>query len=108
MKVTFIDCCLQELYKTGTTKKQEYKKYSKNKKFLKGLARIISIMKIEETVNCLVKYSFLHYEQLKHNYKGYSSVRIVNGMVERLIFRESNDGLEVMLEEINADHYGNK
>lgn len=37
-----------------------------------------------------------------------SSVRIVNGMVERLLFTEIEDGIEVELIEIDSTHYGNK
>lgn len=37
-----------------------------------------------------------------------SSVRLVNGMVERLLFRETDDGIEVELIEIDSTHYGNK
>jgi hypothetical protein len=37
-----------------------------------------------------------------------SSVRIVNGMVERLLFTEIENGIEVELIEIDSTHYGNK
>ena len=33
---------------------------------------------------------------------------LVNGMVERLLFRETYDGIEVELIEIDSTHYGNK
>ena len=51
-------------------------------------------------------YSYLHYEKLK--YRDESSVRIVNGRVERLIFAERDNGIEVLLIEIDDTHYGNK
>ena len=34
--------------------------------------------------------------------------RIVNGKVERLLFTETEDGVEVELIEIDSTHYGNK
>ena len=39
---------------------------------------------------------------------GYSSVRLSNRFVHRLIFRETPDGLEVQLIDIDDTHYGNK
>lgn len=50
--------------------------------------------------------SFLHYEKLANDPR--SSIRIVNGMVERLLFTETEDGVEVELIEIDSTHYGNK
>jgi len=32
----------------------------------------------------------------------------VNGLVERLLFSETDDGIEVELIEIDSTHYGNK
>ena len=40
--------------------------------------------------------------------KPISSVRLVNGLVERLLFSETDDGIEVELIEIDSTHYGNK
>ncbi|MBO5847902.1 MAG: hypothetical protein J6R17_01665 [Bacteroidales bacterium] len=59
-----------------------------------------------EHVSKLKDFSFLHYEQLKH--VSLSSVRIINGRVERLLFKETEDGIQISLIEINEDHYGNK
>ena len=60
---------------------------------------------VESTAELKV-YSFLHYEQLKKDPR--SSVRLVNGLVERLLFTETDDGIEVELIEIDSTHYGNK
>ena len=56
----------------------------------------------------LEKFSFLHYEKLKHQLSGLSSVRLSNRYVHRLIFREIDDGVEIELIEIDDTHYGNK
>jgi hypothetical protein len=54
-------------------------------------------------------FSSLHYEKLKYQRdEPKSSVRLVNGMVERLLFVETDDGIEVELIEIDSTHYGNK
>ena len=54
-----------------------------------------------------IAYSCLHYERLRNNAE-LSSVRVVNGRVERLLFRETEDGIEITIIELNNDHYGNK
>ena len=56
----------------------------------------------------LKQFSFLHYENLKYQKEPLSSVRLVNGMVERLLFSETEYGIEVKLLEIDSTHYGNK
>lgn len=62
-----------------------------------------------ESTEQLRIFSFLHYEKLKYQDKETkSSLRLVNGMVERLIFTETEDGIEVELIEIDSTHYGNK
>lgn len=65
------------------------------------------MMSVERTSD-LYAFSYLHYEKLKHQYSGKSSVRIANGHIERLIFRELEDGIIVELIEIDESHYGNK
>jgi plasmid maintenance system killer protein len=104
MKVYISDPDLIDL-KDGV-KNRRYAKYAKNKKFMAGLYRVLDIMQRIEKANMLSIYSYLHYEKLIGNNK--SSVRIVNGMVERLIFREIDDGVEIEIIELNTDHYGNK
>jgi hypothetical protein len=59
-----------------------------------------------ESTESLKDFSFLHYEKLRYNNR--SSIRIVNGEIERLIFTENEEGIEVELIEIDNTHYGNK
>ena len=61
-----------------------------------------------ESTEELKYFSFLHYEKLKYQKEPKSSVRLVNGMVERLLFTETDNGIEVELLEIDSTHYGNK
>ena len=105
MKVNISDTDLDELIRTGRNNK--YKKYSKDKKFMIGLARVYNVLTTVTDTKGLEPYSFLHYEKLKYC-ENLSSVRVVNGRVERLIFRELEDGIEITLLELNNDHYGNK
>ena len=54
----------------------------------------------------LKEFSWLHYEKLKHREN--SSVRIMNGRVERLIFEEREEGINILILEIDDTHYGSK
>ncbi|HMM18766.1 MAG TPA: hypothetical protein PKC47_14800, partial [Petrimonas sp.] len=56
----------------------------------------------------LPNFSFLKYEKLKHGLSGLSSVRIMSNRVERLIFRETEEGIVITILEIDNTHYGNK
>ena len=105
MKVNISDKDLDELIRTG--KNNKYKKYSKDRKFMEGLARVYKVMLNVADTNGLKPYSFLHYEKLANNLN-ISSVRVLNGRVERLLFRELEDGIEIIIIELNNDHYGNK
>ena len=55
----------------------------------------------------LEHYASLHYEKLKHDKSGLSSVRIGYNTKYRLIFEEFDGGIRIMLIEIN-EHYGDK
>jgi plasmid maintenance system killer protein len=109
MKITFKEHSLQELYETGETKDRKYRQICKNKKLIDGYIRAVSIMYSVQSTGELKPFSFLHYEKLKYQAIGIrSSVRLVNGSIERLIFNETSDGIEVELLEIDNTHYGNK
>lgn len=97
---------LLDLYETG--KCRRYKEVERNPELLEGFIRAVEIMKMVTEVNELKGFSYLHYEKLKYEWTGYSSVRLSNRHVHRLIFTETPDGLEVDLEEIDDTHYGNK
>ena len=106
MKIVFKDEALSELYETGKTKYRKYKQICKNKKLVNGYIRAVSIMYDVESTEDLKHFSFLHYEKLRNDPR--SSVRLVNGLVEHLLFTETDDGIEVELIEIDSTHYGNK
>lgn len=109
MKVIFRDIALSELYETGKTKDRKYKQLCKNKKLINGYLRAVGIMYDVDSTEDQKHLSFLHYEKLKYQHdEPKSSIRLVNGMVERLLFVETDDGIEVELIEIDSTHYGNK
>ena len=97
---------LRDLYLTGKSKK--YRDVERTPDLIQGFMRAVSVMISVNTVNELKGFSYLHYEQLRHLLSGYSSVRLSNRFIHRLIFRETPDGLEVQLIHIDNTHYGNK
>lgn len=109
MKVTFREHALEEIYETGKTRDRKYKDFCKNRKLVAGYQRAVSLMYDASSTAELRVFSFLHYEKLRHQgCEPRSSVRVQNGFVERLVFIESEDGIEVELLEIDNTHYGNK
>lgn len=107
MKVIFKDEALSELYESGKTKDRKYRIVCKNKKLVAGFQRAVSIMYDVDSTEDLKPFSFLHYEKLRYQREPLSSVRLVNGMIERLLFTETEDGIKVELLEIDSTHYGN-
>jgi plasmid maintenance system killer protein len=106
MKIVFKDDALEELFITGKTRDSKYKQLCKDKKLVDGYIRAVKVMQQVASAKDLVLFSFLHYERLK--YFDLSSIRIVNGKIDRLLFKEVEEGIEVELIEIDNTHYGNK
>ena len=97
---------LLELYLTG--KNVRYKDISRNRTLMEGFMNVVRLMKDVDSVVELRQISRLHYEQLKYQYSGLSSVRLSNRFVHRLLFEEIDGGVIVRLIEIDDTHYGNK
>jgi plasmid maintenance system killer protein len=109
MNVIFKDTDLKELYETNETTNRKYKKICRDIRLLSGYIRAVSIMYDVKSTDELKQFSFLHYEKLKHQKQGIrSSIRLANKAIERLIFNETANGIEVELLEIDDTHYGNK
>lgn len=105
MQIIFDDKDLEELIVTGSNRK--YRKYSRNARFMNALATVYNYLRLSECACDLRLISFLHYEQLKGT-NGLSSVRVVNGMVERILFREFEGGIRIKILSLDNTHYGNK
>jgi len=84
-----------------------YKKLSKDKEFISYLDVAIRYIESVASINELFEYSTLHFERLKGR-NGECSIRIRNGRVERLIVAETDSGLEIIVIEIDENHYGRK
>lgn len=105
LQIVFDDKDLEELITTGYNRK--YRKYTRNEKFMQALAIAYNYLRNAESTNDLRRISFLHYEQLSGT-NGKSSIRVVNGMVERIIFREFDGGIRIVVLDLDDTHYGNK
>jgi plasmid maintenance system killer protein len=105
MQIEFEDSDLEELITTGNNSK--YKKYTRNAKFMQALAVAYNYLRTTERACDLCNISFLHYEQLAGT-NGLSSIRVVNGMVERIIFREFDGGISIIVLNLDDKHYGKK
>ena len=97
---------LGELILKGYNRK--YQDVARNSVLMKGLKRAVRIMESVASSDVLARYSFLHYEKLRYELSGYSSVRLSNSFVHRLIFQEEDDQITLHLIEIDDTHYGNK
>lgn len=106
MNVIIEDRDLELLFDHKASKK--YKKLAKDVRFLERLDFIRDLLETEKNVSGLSRYSYLRYEKLRENLSGLSSIRIMNGRVERLIFSEHQGGVTIKLIELNQNHYGNK
>ncbi|MBR4441393.1 MAG: hypothetical protein IKS00_07585 [Bacteroidales bacterium] len=95
-----------ELLINGISSKK-YKKLAKDVRFMDKLHEVYTILLSQPCVEKLLQFSNLRYEKLKYNYSGYSSIRIMNGRIERLIFTEHEGGITIKLIELNQTHYGN-
>ncbi len=105
MLIIFEDKDLEQLITTGRNSK--YKKYTRNKKFMKALVTAYNYLRLSDQASDLRSVSFLHYEQLSGT-NGKSSIRVVNGMVERIIFREFEGGIRIIVLSLDDTHYGKK
>ena len=105
MEIVFEDTDLEELITTGRNSK--YKKYTRNAKFMTALATAYNYLRMVDVASNLRAISFLHYEQLAGT-NGLSSIRVVNGMVERIFFREFDGGISITVLSLDDTHYGKK
>ena len=97
---------LLELYQSGSNRR--YKDVARNPELMHGFLRAVKAMSDAVNVEELSGISFLHYEKLRYQLSGFSSVRLSNRYVHRLLFREQAEGVEICLIEIDDTHYGNK
>lgn len=104
IEIIFKDKDLEELIKTGYNRK--YKDYARDKKFMNKLLIVYQCMRSVNSTSEFSEYSILHYEKLK--YCNESSVRVMQNRIERILFTESENGIEITLLKLDNTHYGNK
>lgn len=107
MIIFFKDIDLEELIKTGKSRK--YKDISKDKNLVRKLVKVYEIMRVATNIKDILVHSYLHYEKLRHELSGISSVRpFGNQRIERLLFVENEDTITIEILELDNTHYGNK
>ena len=104
--VVLVEGELKSLLLGGDSK--EYRDVARNQELLNGFKRAVTVMQAVNNVEELKAFSFLHYEKLKYGFSGYSSVRLSNRYVHRLLFHEHEDCITLELIRIDNTHYGNK
>ncbi len=106
MEILFIDEEIEDavLYSNFHGK---YKKFKSAGKLKKDLAKTFNMLRAANNTKYLEKITSLHYEKLKHDKSGLSSVRIGYKSKYRLIFTENELGITIELIEI-SEHYGDK
>ena len=104
MQVIFEDRDLEQLIMTGNNHK--YRKYSRDLRFMQSLGRMYKIMTAVADTKALSAFSYLHYEKLRE--VDVSSVRVMNNRVERVLFREIENGIVITIIDLDDTHYGNK
>lgn len=108
MTVLFDDKKLEAFISDARRAGNRFKKYARDKEFYTYLIDAINTLYSVDCTFELKQFSYLHYEQLKHQDKTIGSIHIMHGRVERLIFEEIEDGIKIIVLELNNDHYGNK
>lgn len=107
MIIEYEDEELRILITAHNSTDKRYKKLKSNATFLKDLDKVMMLLRTAKSTSDLDKFHQLHYEKLKYDLSGKSSVRIGFTSKYRLIFEEFENGIRIKLIEIN-EHYGDK
>ena len=107
IKIEYDNVAIEELIKYHKSDDKRYRKLKGNATFWRDLDKVMAIIRAVSNTSQLTYYKSLHYEHLKHDRSGQSSVRIGYETKYRLIFEEFDGGIRIKLIEIN-EHYGDK
>ena len=105
--IEYADIAIDEVITYHKSDDKRYRTLKSNKAFWRDLDRVMAIIRAATNTSDLAYYTKLHYEKLKYDKSGLSSVRIGYNTKYRLIFEEFDGGIRVKLIEIN-EHYGDK
>ena len=107
LKIEYADEAIESLIKYHKSDDKRYRKLKSNNKFLSDLDKVMSLLRAVTNTSQLAAFGQLHYEKLKYDLSGKSSVRIGYNTKYRLIFEEFDGGIRISLIEIN-EHYDDK
>ena len=107
MEINFDNKEIRDFVLSGIADSRPYSKWRSNRQLRLDLDKVMRILSTVDNCNELQLYKALHYEQLKHDRKGQSSVRLGFKSKFRLIFTEVNNGIVINIIEI-SEHYGDK
>ena len=105
--IEYADNAIKEVITYNKSDDKRYRKLNSNTTFWRDLNRVMAIIRGAANTSELASFSSLHYERLKYERSGQSSVRIGYKSKYRLVFEEFDGGIRINLIEIN-EHYGNK
>lgn len=105
--IEYADIAIEEVITYGKSDDKRYRKLKGNATFWRDLSKVMAIIRAATNTSDLEHYTSLHYEKLKYDKSGLSSVRIGYNTKYRLIFEEFDCGIRIKLIEIN-EHYGDK
>lgn len=105
--IEYADEAIEALITTGYSNDKRYRKLNSNATFKKDLKKVMLFLRSAECTEELFRYKQLHYERLRFELFGKSSVRIGYSSKYRLVFEEFDNGIRINLIEIN-EHYGDK
>ena len=105
--IEYADDAIKDLILYHQSDDKRYRKLKSNAVFLKNLDEVMEIMRVVRNTAELRYFRRLNYEALKYEKEGSYSGRIGYNSKYRMIFNEFDEGIRIMLIEIN-EHYGDK
>lgn len=112
MKFTIQDKDLEDFLSDKKNAGNRFKKYARDALFYEKLLNVFRVFRAIDSVDDLrppfTLFAYLKYERLKYQGEPMGSVRVMNGRVERVLFRELDDGIEIVVIKLDDTHYGNK
>ena len=105
--IEYADIAIEEVITYHKSDDKRYRNLKGNATFWRDLDKVMAIIRGATNTSDLEHYASLHYEKLKNDKSGLSSVRIGYNTKYRLIFEEFDGGIRIKLIEIN-EHYGDK
>jgi len=107
MVIEYEEESLRAFILTGRSKDKYLKSLGRSKTFMRDLSKVMNIFRNIDNVERLMAFGSLHYERLRGDRHGQSSVRIGYNSPYRLVFTEHDGGVRILIIEI-SNHYGDK